>query len=248
MARDADPNRRLQRRLAVHQALHDPAIEPRNRSPRVADLRRWQAWRLERSFRGLLEDPCTAPAARFFLTDVYGDYDFSGRDADIARVLPTMQRLLPGALLGTVADGVGLAALSHAFDLRMAAALERLAPAGADLDVALYAHAYREVGLPRLRGRQVALVQAVGSGLAVALRQPGIGTLLRVSRGPARAMGLGELQGFLERGVAAFRALGDARGFVEAIAEGERRASAKLFAGEPDPFGWENASRRAAPP
>lgn len=237
MARDADPTRRLQRRLACHQALHDPRIEPRNRSPRLAEVRRWQARRLERSFRGFLEDARTAPAARFFLTDVYGDHDFSRRDADIARVLPMMQRLLPGALLGTVADGIGLAALSHAFDLRVAAALERLAPAAAPLDVALYARAYREVGLPRLRARQIALVRAVGGGLAVALRQPGIGTLLRASRVPARAMGLGELQGFLERGVAAFRGMGDARAFVAAIAEGERRVSERLFAGDPDPFG-----------
>jgi len=241
MRRDTDPIRRLQRRLACHQALHDPGIEPRNLSPRLAEVRRWQARRLERSFRGFLEDPRTAPATRFFLTDVYGDHDFSRRDADIARVLPMMQRLLPGSLLGTVADGIGLGAVSHAFDLRLAAALERFAPSAMPLDDDLYARAYREVGLPRLRARQIALVQAVGAGLAVALRQPGIGTLLRASRVPSRAMGLGELQGFLERGVAAFRGMGDARGFIDAIADGERRASARLFAGDPDPFGWGGA-------
>lgn len=237
MPRDADPIGRLQRRLACHQALHDPAREPRNRSPWLGRVRQWQARRLERSFRDFLADPRTAPAARFFLSDVYGDHDFSRRDADIARVLPMMQRLLPGPLLATVADGIALSALSHALDLRMAAALERRGPADGTLGVASYGNAYREVGLPRLRARQVALVESVGIGLAVALRQPGIGTLLRLSRTPARAMGLGELQGFLERGVAAFHGLGDARGLIDAIARAERRASARLFAGDPDPFG-----------
>ena len=66
-----------QRRLACHQALHDPAREPRNGLRWLPELRRWQAERLERSFQRFLEDPHRAAAARFFLTDVYGDHDFS---------------------------------------------------------------------------------------------------------------------------------------------------------------------------
>jgi hypothetical protein len=95
MARSRDLPRRLQRRLALHQALHDPAREPRNRLRGLAELRRWQAARLEYSFRDFLAEPRSAPAATFFLTDVYGDRDFTRRDADIARVLPMMERLLP---------------------------------------------------------------------------------------------------------------------------------------------------------
>jgi hypothetical protein len=236
MAR-ANPIPRLKRRLACHQAVHDPGREPRNRSPWLGEVRRWQAERLERSFRHFLDDPRRRPAARFFLTDVYGDHDFSRRDADIARVLPMMQRLLPGPLLETVADGIELGALTHAFDLRMAAALEALAPGRSRLDEALYARAYREVGLPRLRGRQIELVHAVGSGLTGALRQPGIATLLRLSRIPARAMGLAQLQEFLERGVEAFRRLADAPAFLEGIERSERSLSSRLFAGDADPFG-----------
>lgn len=235
MAR-ADPTQRLQRRLACHQAMHDPGREPRNRSPWLGEVRRWQAERLERSFRHFLHDPGRRPAARFFLTEVYGDHDFSRRDADIATVLPMMQRLLPGSLLDTVADGIELGALTHAFDLRVATALDESAP-GRRLDDALYARAYRAVGLPRLRGHQIDLIQAVGSGLATTLRQPGIATLLRLSRGPARAMGLAQLQGFLERGVDAFRQLGDAPAFLDEIERSERLASARLFRGDLDPFG-----------
>jgi len=234
MPRDAAA--RLGRRLACHQALHDPQLTPGNGSGWLKPLQAWQAARLERSFAGFLQDPARRPAARFFLTDVYGDHDFARRDADIARVLPKMQRLLPEALLATVADGIALGALTHAFDLRMAGALERLSPRRRALDVALYARAYREVGLPRLRARQIALIDDVGDGLAAALRMPGIGALLRLSRLPARAAGLGELQGFLERGFEAFAGLGDAAAFLADIRRKETEVMQRLFAGDPDPF------------
>ena len=234
MARSRDLPRRLQRRLALHQALHDPAREPRNRLRGLAELRRWQAARLEYSFRDFLADPRSAPAARFFLTDVYGDRDFSRRDADIARVLPMMERLLPASLLETVADAITLGALTHAFDLRMAEALQS---GGGALDAASYARAYRRVGHPRLRMRQIDLVRDVGDDLGAALRLPGLSTLLRISRGPAHAAGFSDLQGFLERGVDAFTRLGDVARFVDRIERGERDLARRLFAGDPEPFG-----------
>lgn len=231
-----DPLPRLARRLACHQALYDPAQEPRNGSRWLKGVQAWQAQRLQHSFAGFLEDPARRPAAQFFLTDVYGDHDFSRRDADIARVLPMMQRLLPAELLATVADGIELGALTHAFDLRMAEVLQRLAPRRRRLDAALYAQAYREVGLPRLRARQIALIAEVGHGLAAALRMPGVGALLRLSRLPARAAGLGELQAFLERGFDAFAGLGDAQAFLADIRRNETRVMRRLFANDADPF------------
>ena len=232
-----DPTARLARRLACHQALYDPACEPRNAARWLQPLQAWQAQRLEHSFAGFLEDPARRPAARFFLTDVYGDRDFTRRDADIARVIPMMQTLLPAALLKTVADGIELGALTHAFDLRMAEALQPLAGRRRSIDVDLYARAYREIGLPRLRTRQIALIVDVGTGLAAALRMPGVGTLLKLSRFPAKAAGLGELQTFLERGFAAFAELGDAHAFLADIRRNETRAMHSLFAGDADPFG-----------
>lgn len=148
-----------------------------------------------------------------------------------------MQKLLPGALLKTVADGIELGALTHALDLRMAAALEPIGGRRRSLDTDLYARAYREVGLPRLRARQIALIEDVGHGLWSALRMHGVGTLLKISRMPARAMGFGELQGFLERGFEAFGQLGDAAPFLTDIRASETRAMQRLLAGDADPFG-----------
>ncbi|GAB1407355.1 hypothetical protein MASR1M8_12740 [Thermomonas brevis] len=237
------PIARLARRLAAHRRLFDPALEPRNRLPWLGPLQAWQARRLERSFEAFLADPERRPAARFFLTDVYGDHDFSQRDADIARVIPMMQRLLPAPLLDTIATGIELGALTHAFDLRVAQALHALAPRRRALDAALYAQAYRQAGHPRARAHQIELIREVGEGLAAALRMPGVGTLLKLSRLPARAAGLGELQSFLERGFAAFADLGDARAFLVDIQRSEREVMQRLFAGDPDPFRWREQSK-----
>jgi hypothetical protein len=222
--------------LREHQALHDPGREERNRLPWLPELRRWQARRLEASFDRFLRDPRRRPAAQFFLADVYNEHDFSRRDADIARVLPMMQRLLPSALLATVADAIELGLLTHAFDLRMAQRLQAIAPRRRRLDAALYAQAYRDCGLPRLRGHQIDLIARVGNGLGRAVRMPGVSTLLKLSRGPAKAAGLAELQGFLERGFAAFGQLGDVREFIAEIEGDEREIARRLFEGDPDPF------------
>ncbi|WP_407351475.1 FFLEELY motif protein [Luteimonas sp. R10] len=231
-----DVAQRLSRRVACHQALHDPAVERRNRLRWLPELRRWQAERLQRSFARFLRDPRRRAAAEFFLTDVYGDRDFARRDADIARVIPMMQKLLPTRLLVTIASAIELGALSHALDLRMAEALQRLAPRRRRLDQALYAQAYREVGLPRLRGRQIALIEEVGGGFGRALKARGVAALLAFSRGPARLAGLDELQGFLERGYAAFEQLGDVEGFVAEIGGDEREVMRRLFERHPAPF------------
>jgi predicted transcriptional regulator len=223
--------------VARHQQLHDPGHEPRNRLRWLRELRRWQAERLRRSFAQFLENPQQRPAAEFFLTDVYGDHDFARRDEDIARVMPMMQRLLPAPLLDTVAAGIELGALTHELDLDVAQALERLAPRRRKLDAALYAQAYREAGDPDRRARQIALIERVGAGLARAMRGSGVAALLRLSRGPARMAGLSELQGFLERGFAAFAALPEAERFIGEVVADERRVSRRLFAHHPDPFG-----------
>ena len=142
--------------LRMNRRVRDAALEPRNLSPMLPPLQRWQAARLARGFDDLLADPRSAPAARFFLSDLYGDHDVSGRDRDVERVMPLMQRLLPAEMLGIAADAMELAVLSHALDLRTAAALEEHgAAAEADITEQGYAQAYRSVGRARLRVRQV---------------------------------------------------------------------------------------------
>lgn len=227
---------RMARRLLWQQHAHDPARDPRNRLPMLVTLRAWQTRRLEHSFRHFLDHPRMRPAAVFFLTDLYGDRDFSGRDRDVAKVMPLMSRVLPASLLSAAVEAVELEVLSHAFDLRMAQALTRELPPGAPVDVEAYGRAYRRTGAARLRGHQIELILRVGWTLDAAVKKHGVAKLLRASRTPARLLGLAELQGFLERGFTAFEALGGAREFLESIGRSEHAVSQRLFAGDPDPF------------
>jgi hypothetical protein len=229
--------RRLAHRLAWQQRLNDPKAEPRNRLPTLAPLRRWQAARLKDSFADILADPTMRPAAEFFLSDLYGDQDFTGRDRDAARILPLMARLLPEPLLQAACDAIELGALSHAFDLRMAEALAARRDPGAPITDADYGRAYRAVGLRRLRAHQIDLVARVGAALDAGVHHHGVVRLLKASRVPAKLAGLSQLQGFLERGFDAFAKLGGAQRFLDLITAREREVARRLLAGHKDPFG-----------
>lgn len=229
-------DRRLARVLECNRHGRDPVAEPRNASPWLPVLQRWQSARLETTFTDFLAEPRTRPAARFFLDDLYGDYDVTSRDRDVERVLPLMKKLLPAHLIETAADAIELAWISHAFDLRMAEQLEKLSPRARKLDEALYAKAYRAVGKPRLRAHQIALVLRVGTTLDEAVHKPWIPRLLRASRLPAKFAGLGTLQTFLERGFAAFKELQGAEDFLNAIARRELETARRLMGGLPRPF------------
>jgi hypothetical protein len=226
----------LARRIAWQQRLNDPVAEPRNRLPTLSPLRRWQAARLAESFTDLLADPKTRPAAQFFLSDLYGDKDFTGRDRDAARILPLMARILPEALLQAACDAIELGVLSHALDLRMAAALARRNDAAAPITLADYRAAYRAVGLRRLRQHQIDLIGKVGAALDAGVHRHGVFRLLRASRLPAQLAGLAQLQRFLERGFEAFAALGGAERFLATITAREREVARRLFSGHPQPF------------
>ena len=246
-----DVDARLTRVLAANARWRDPMQQPRNRSPWLGPLQRWQSARLARSFTDFSAAADTREATRFFLEDLYGDRDVSVRDRGVERVMPLMKRLLPDELLDTAADAIELAALSHALDLRLVAALEDAfvldrgqRPDESMIDVATYGRIYRQAGMPRLRQRQIDLIVRIGVTLDDAVRKPWLGRVLRVSRLPARAAGLLDLQSFLERGFSAFAQMNDAEAFMAEIARREGEMSRRLFAADPDPFVQTNSRSR----
>ena len=235
---------RLARRLAWQRAAHDPVRDPRNLLPQLSMLRQWQSRRLADSFSDFLANPRMRPAAEFFLSDLYGDKDFSARDRDAARILPLMSRLLPDTLLRAATEAIELAVLSHALDLRVAAALARRPKPLAPISLADYTRAYRAGGYRHLRRHQIELVLRVGHALDAAVKKHGVYKLLRASRIPAQLAGLSELQAFLERGFTAFDALGGADEFLSILSARELAVSERLFAGHPRPFAQPNSSSR----
>ncbi|MEO7252148.1 MAG: hypothetical protein ABIW30_06015 [Arenimonas sp.] len=239
-----DLRQRLGRRLQWQKSLNDSQREPRNLLPTLPLLRQWQSGRLEAGFGDFLKDPAKRPAARFFLSDLYADRDFSARDRDAAKVLPMMSRFLPDSLLRAATDAIELALLSHALDLRLAQSLARRKEPLAPITLDDYRAAYRDADYPRLRQHQIQLILRVGYALDAAVKKHGVYSLLKAARLPAQLAGLSELQKFLERGFTAFDALGGADSFLEEVAAREVEISRRLFAGHPQPFAQPNSSSR----
>ncbi|HNW64044.1 MAG TPA: hypothetical protein PKJ32_13640, partial [Piscinibacter sp.] len=75
----------------------------RNADPALAEsvvgLKSYQQRRFAGTYADLLSNLRYAPAARFFLDELYGPRDFSSRDAQFARVVPAMVRLFPAEIV-----------------------------------------------------------------------------------------------------------------------------------------------------
>lgn len=236
MGRDATVDR-LRAVASRLRAARDPTAEPANTLPALRSLRAWQAARLAQTFADLRASPRHREAAEFFLSDLYGEQDVSWRDRDLARMMPTLVRWLPEAMLDTVCDALELDLVSHSLDLQVALALGDGTGRPAAIRIASYAAAYRIAGTPAERGRQIDLLMAVGRDLDHIVRMPLVYGVLRLARGAAGRAGLSSLHAFLERGFAAFRAMGGAQEFLSTIEGREREISRRLFAGDPRPFG-----------
>lgn len=193
---------------------------------RVLALKDYQHQRFQHTYADLLAQPRYVAATGFFLEELYGPEDFTRRDEQFARVVPGLVRLFPLEIVGTVMSLGELHALSEQFDTAMGAVID-----GPAIDDSQYAEAWRRVGRPADRERQIMLMMAVGSALDRYTRNPLLRTSLRLMRGPASAAGLGVLQAFLERGFDTFRDMRGAQEFLATVTRRERELAARLFAG-----------------
>jgi hypothetical protein len=204
----------------------DPGLDAR-----VAAIKAYQHARFMHTYADLLAGGRYAGAAQFFLDDLYGPGDFTRRDEQFARVVPGMSRVFPHEVCRTVL----LLSELHALSERMDTAMGRMHPAG-PVSGASYGVAWRAVGHPESRERQIVLMLAVGRALDGYTRSALLRHSLRLLRGPAHAAGLGSLQEFLERGFDTFRAMKGAEGFLSLVAERERDLAGQLFGGAAAPL------------
>jgi hypothetical protein len=206
---------------------------------RLEELQRWQSERLLRSHADLRTSPRYHAAVEFFFKELYGGGDPRARDRDLQRVQRVMEKLLPADALRALTLAIELEVMSQELDADMVRAL-----APGPITVATYADAYRAAGRRADRERQIALLDVIGGYLDRVVRKPVIRGLVRIARGPAHAAGFGALQEFLERGLDAFEAMHGADEFLVTIREREQRSLERMFAGDPDPFGFEDRRRR----
>ena len=224
--------KRLVRALERAQALHAEREAAPGLAVALDRLAHWQTRRLNATYADLARDPRYAEAITFFQTDLYGPGDYSRRDADLARVVPAMMRLLPQGAVTTVANAIELSALSHELDRKLVAELD----AASALTVRSYCIAYRAAGARADRERQIALIVEVGRALDGYVQLPLLGSALAAMRRPARVAGLASLQGLLERGLKAFRSMHGATQFLAVVEARETALMRAIIDGDDAPF------------
>jgi hypothetical protein len=197
-------------------------------------LQDWQRTRLAETYADLLEQPQYQAAGHFFLEELYGGLDFRARDREVEHVLPVMTRMLPDHMLLSMADAFELQALSMDLDIAMAQEIrvQRLQK----IDILSYGDVYQCTNREADRVHQVELIYRLGLELNELVRHHMVLKLVRLLRFPARAAGFGKLQGFLEEGLYAFRAMRDGKAFVEAISAREKDFMLHLQSGSTEPF------------
>lgn len=221
----------LVRQLQRARALHEERAASSELAALLDRLALWQSRRLNATYADLAREPRYAPAIAFFQTDLYGPGDFSRRDADLARVVPLMVRVLPEGVIATISGAMELSVLSHELDRAL---LEKL-PSRA-LSVATYCAAYRALANRAARERQIALIVAVGRALDRYVGKALTRSALAAMRQPARVAGLSALQGFLERGFAAFRHMRGADEFLATVETRETALMNAIFDGDREPI------------
>ncbi len=203
-------------------------------------LASWQCSRLAQTYKDLAEQKRYAKAVEFFLTDLYGPLDFSQRDDDIRRVYPLMVNVLSAEAIDSLAQGLELNSLSMSLDARMLDMLVQECGFDADnepgaLDYQMYAEAYRACDNYDERVRQIDLIVEVGENLEIVTRKRMILAAVKVARKPAQIAGFGELQSFIERGLAAFKTMGSANEFLATVHSREMRLLEAIYADKPPP-------------
>ncbi len=186
-------------------------------------VKRFQARRFAGTYQDLLQSAVFAAPTRFFLEELYGDRDFSDRDAQFARIAGALQTFFPSQVVATAVALAQLHALTETLDVEMARHCQQVgdSPPGLRLDSADYLHSWRAVATPAIRLGQLQSVLDIGQELDSLTRTKGLRLTLRMMRGPAKAAGLHSLQSFLEAGFDTFASMGgkgqEARAFLTTI-------------------------------
>ncbi len=207
----------------------------------IQEVKRYQARRFSKTYADILANGPHREAAKFFLEELYGEKDFSQRDAQFSRVSGTLQRVFPKVVLNTAIELSTLHSLTEELDFEMGLAWTQIELSFNQTLASKYVKAWRMVGRSSDRIRQFRGALSIGHDLDKLTRLPGLRTMLKMMRRPARAAGLSELQVFLESGFDTFANMrqrgGNATIFLAAIETREASVIDALFNAAVDPAG-----------
>ncbi|HMT21115.1 MAG TPA: hypothetical protein PKE20_07720 [Promineifilum sp.] len=236
----ATPSARDAAQLLTHLVEARPGkhvdVEDAELPPAIRLLREWQAARLAMTHRDLLESPRYRPATLFFLSDVYAPRDFSQRNYDIQKAYNAMRKAVPERVVHVLAETIELHQFTDELDAKLVEALFNQLGVGEHITHEQYAEAYRICDNYADRARQIDMIVRIGRSVDRIVRLPFIGLTLRLAHTPAVLAGWHELQGFLERGYAAFKHMKGAEVFLSTIVTREMGILDRIYAGNSDPF------------
>ncbi len=224
-------------------ALDNPALHAS-----ITRVKRFQAARFTQTYADILQAGPFKGAATFFVVELYGDRDYTERDAQFSRIAGALQTFFPKHVVATAVALARLHALTEEIDHDMGIAwlaASRVGQPALDADNAnqaddwsRYVNAWCVVGRRDDRLKQLNNVLAVGQELDRLTRMPGLRMALRMMRRPAQAAGLSSLQAFLETGFDTFADMSGkgqgAREFLALIKTRETALMEALFTGDVD--------------
>ena len=164
------------------------------------------------------EHPETAAAVEFVISDLIGT-GISSRDADMARIIPVMTRLLPANALQATASAMELNARALAINLDICQHLSPQLEAGAGFSEREYCEAFRGSTSLDECHELIDLTITLGHTLNRLVHNRLLGATLRAMHYPAHAAGFAAMQDFLEKGFATFRAIEDIDYFLDRFAD-----------------------------
>lgn len=211
-------------------SLAEPALHAA-----ILSVKRFQAQRFAATYADLLAGGPYRDAARFFLDELYGDKDYSQRDAQFSRIAGALQTFFPKQVVAIAVSLALLHALTEELDHSMGAQWLSKSKAAKMSESERYENAWRAVGRRADRDAQLNDVIEVGDELDKLTRATGLRMMLKMMRRPAHAAGLSSLQEFLETGFDTFAQMnGRGKGAQEFLAIVRKRESElieALFAG-----------------
>ena len=224
--------------IAEVQRIRQESESRRSLFDAVSAVKQFQSRRFAATYHDLLAGGPYQAAAKFFLSELYGDANYSTRDAQFARIAGAIQRLLPKAAIATAVCLAQLHVLTERLDLAMGRAWEQEDPPPGTMGLTKhYARAWRLTGDEESRERQLQLVLEVGRDLDTLTQAPGLRLILKMMRAPSKAAGLGDLQRFLEHGFDTFATMGQIKGatrdFLRLIEQRETEVFESLFSDYP---------------
>ena len=223
----------------IGKVSHREEIEGSGLDPRMALLRVWQAERLARTYADLLDQPRYRPACLFFLEDIYAARDFSQRDHDLEKMYDFMRRFVPDAVSRPAALTINLHRMTEHLDSQLLEVLVNQLGVTDSITVEQYAEAYRRCDNYQARVDQIDDIVNICNHIDDIVRNPVTGPALKIAKRPLRAAGYGEVVEFLESGYDSFKRMHGSHHFRKTLRDRELEALDRMYANDPDPFGFE---------